>query len=212
MNNLAFQTFGTKKGPSSLVTIGTQTWTNTNLDVVTYRDGTPIPQVTDQTQWKNLTTGAWCYFNNDSVIGATYGRLYNWYAVAGIDGSGTPRILAPVGYHIPTDAEWTILTDYLGGLSIAGGKMKEVGTTHWASPNTGATNSSGFTGFGGGNRFYLGQFVYFGGYGFWWTSSETGTGSANTAVWYRFLTASNTTVTRYTNNMNAGVNVRLIKD
>lgn len=100
------------------ITIGTQIWSNTNLDVTTYRDGTPIPQVTDPTAWVNLTTGAWCYYNNDPANGAIYGKLYNWYAVAGIHDAASlndPSLrkqLAPQGWHIPTDAEWTTLTDF----------------------------------------------------------------------------------------------------
>ena len=85
------------------VTIGTQIWQSTNLDVTTYRDGTPIPQVTDPTQWANLTTGAWCYYNNDPANGTIYGKLYNWYAVAGIhdtDPSTPNKILAPQGWHV----------------------------------------------------------------------------------------------------------------
>src|SRR5690606_33259564 len=107
-----------------------------------------IPQVTDPTIWGNLTTGAWCYYNNDPANEIIYGKLYNWYAV------NDPRGLAPVGWHIPSDSEWTILTDYLGGFEVAGGKMKETGTTHWANPNIGADNSSGFTGLPGGYRAY----------------------------------------------------------
>jgi uncharacterized protein (TIGR02145 family) len=129
------------------VTICNQTWTAKNLDVNTYRNGDPIPQVTDPTAWVNLTTGAWCWYNNDSATYAsTYGKLYNWYAV------NDPRGLAPIGWHIPTDAEWAVLSTCLGGDGVAGGAMKEAGTTHWNSPNGGATNSSGFTALPGGAR------------------------------------------------------------
>ena len=105
------------------VIIGTQTWTQTNLNVSHYRNGDIIPQVTDPTAWANLTTGPWCYYNNDPANGAIYGKLYNWYAV------NDPRGLAPIDYHIPTDAEWTIIIDYFGGENIAGGKMKSTGTS-----------------------------------------------------------------------------------
>jgi uncharacterized protein (TIGR02145 family) len=161
------------------VTIGTQTWTAKNLDVATYRDGTPIPQVTDPTEWANLTTGAWCYYNNDPANGAIYGKLYNWYAVAGIwnEASKTDltlrKKLAPTGYHVSSDAEWTTLTAYLGGASVAGGKMKEEGTLHWTSPNTEATNSSGFAGLPGGYKSYEGEaWTSIGDYGYWWFSSD----------------------------------------
>ena len=145
------------------VVIGTQTWTTKNLDVATYSDGTVIPQVTDPTEWANLTTGAWCYYNNDPANGAIYGKLYNWYAVAGIwnEASKTDanqrKNLAPTGYHVASDAEWTTLIDYLGGGGVAGGKMKEIGTTHWESPNTSATNTSGFTALPGGLRYGSGD-------------------------------------------------------
>lgn len=143
---------------TSQVTICTQTWATKNLDVTTYNDGTPIPQVTDPTAWANLTTGAWCYYNNYAANNATYGKLYNWYAAAGIYDAASlanPALrkkLAPTGYHVPTDAEWTILTTCLGGESVAGGKMKSTGTSLWTAPNTAATNSSGFTGLPGGCR------------------------------------------------------------
>ncbi len=138
--------------PSSPVTIGTQVWMGANLDVATYRNGDPIPQVTDPTVWDNLTTGAWCYYNNDPIMGQIYGKLYNWYAV------NDPRGLAPSGWHVATDDEYKTLSIFLGmSPAVAdqygyayfgtdeGGKMKEAGTSLWAIPNTGATNSSGFT-------------------------------------------------------------------
>lgn len=151
------------------VQIGNQTWMKKNLNVTKYRNGDVIPEVTDPTQWKNLTTGAWCYYNNSPANGEVYGKLYNWYAV------NDPRGLAPVGYHIPSNIDWTNLIDFLGGQSItAGGPLKEAGTEHWKSPNTGATNSTGFTGLPGGSRFYyngtfrsIKEFCYF------WSSSLT---------------------------------------
>ena len=160
------------------VTIGTQTWTTKNLDVATYSDGTVIPQVQDATAWANLTTGAWCYYNNDPANGAVYGKLYNWYAVAGIHDNdpNTPnKKLAPTGYHVQSDDEWNTLTDYLGGASVAGGRMKETGTTHWASPNTNATNTNNFAALPGGFRYHYGPFGGIGYSGHWWSSSETNT-------------------------------------
>ena len=129
---------------SDYVTIGTQDWTNKNLEVTTYRNGDVIAQITNTTDWANATTGAWTYYNNDAANGAIYGKLYNWYAVT------DPRGLAPAGWHVPTDAEWTTLIDYLGGVLVAGGKMKSTGTTYWRIPNTDATNSSGFSALPGG--------------------------------------------------------------
>jgi uncharacterized protein (TIGR02145 family) len=167
--------------PLPNVTIGTQIWSSTNLDVTTYRDGTPIPQVTDPTQWANLTTGAWCYYNNDPANGAIYGKLYNWYAVAGIYDAASlanPSLrkqFAPTGWHVPSDAELSTLINYLDPVdgvnnpNIAGGKMKEAGTTHWTSPNTGATNESGFTGLPGGLRdSFTGAFQAIGTIGEWY--------------------------------------------
>jgi uncharacterized protein (TIGR02145 family) len=205
--------------PLPNVTIGTQIWASTNLDVTTYRDGTPIPQVTDPTQWGNLTTGAWCYYNNDSTTGATYGKIYNWYAVAGIHDNdpNTPnKILAPTGWHIPSDSEWSTLINYLdpnanGGLTVpnvAGSAMKETGTTHWFSPNTGATNSSGFTGLPGGYRFVDGSYAGLGINGYWWSSSENGVGGA----WYRNLNFESTNATKIGQGKELGYSVRCIRD
>lgn len=128
-----------------ITTICGKDWMKKNLDVSTYRNGDPIPEVTDHATWLGLTTGAWCYYENNSANGTTYGKLYNWYAV------NDPRGLAPAGWHVPTDAEWTTLTVCLGGASVAGGEMKETGDTHWYN-NTGATNNSGFTALPGGYR------------------------------------------------------------
>ncbi|HEX4957634.1 MAG TPA: fibrobacter succinogenes major paralogous domain-containing protein [Lacibacter sp.] len=121
------------------VTICSQVWMQKNLEVTTYRNGDPIPQVTDPNVWMTLTTGAWCYYNNDPATGAIYGKLYNGFAVH------DPRGLAPAGWRIPTNDDWTVLTNCLGGEILAGGKLKEKGTKHWAQPNTAATNSSRFT-------------------------------------------------------------------
>jgi uncharacterized protein (TIGR02145 family) len=148
------------------IVIGTQQWMEKNLDVVTYRNGDIIPHVTDPTEWAALTTGAWCYYNNDPANGAIYGKLYNWYAV------NDPRGLAPQGWHIPTDEEWTTLSTKLGGRFVAGGKMKTTGTTRWFTPNTGATNESGFAGLPGGFLFGSGSFLDVGGTGYWWSASE----------------------------------------
>jgi uncharacterized protein (TIGR02145 family) len=148
------------------IVIGTQQWMEKNLDVMTYRNGDVIPQVTDETVWAGLTTGAWCYYNNDPLNGAIYGKLYNWYAV------NDPRGLAPQGWHIPTDAEWTTLSNLLGGESVAGGKMKTTGTTRWAAPNTSATNESGFSGLPGGFRSFNGAFGDVGDVGRWWSATE----------------------------------------
>jgi uncharacterized protein (TIGR02145 family) len=148
------------------VTIGNQTWMQKNLNFCTYRNGDPIPEVTDLTEWANLTIGAWCYYENDTANDPVYGKLYNWYAVNDIRG------LAPEGWHVPSDSESTVLIDYLGGLNIAGGKMKEEGTAYWENPNTAADNSSGFTGLPGGARSSTGEFTSIGKGGAFWSSTD----------------------------------------
>jgi len=196
------------------VTICTQTWTTKNLAVTAYSDGTVIPQVSDPTAWANLTTGAWCYYNNDVAYNATYGKLYNWYATVGIYDAASlanPALrkkLAPTGYHVPTDAEWTTLMTCLGGESIAGGKMKETGTAHWISPNTVATNSSGFTGLPGGYRGNNGTFYGIGYNGFWWSSSE----NDETLAWFRFLDYIDGSAYRNYFNKTFGFSVRCLRD
>lgn len=193
------------------VTIGTQVWAAKNLDVATYSDGTPIPEVTDATAWQNLTTGAWCYYENNTANGTTYGKLYNWYAVAGIHDNdpNTPnKKLAPTGWHVPTNAEWTTLIDFLGGEDEAGGKMKATGTSLWMAPNTAATNSSGFTGLPGGARDYFGIFFGKGETAFLWSSSEQITTHA-----YKYqLFFYDSTFYTYADTKNQGFYVRCLKD
>ena len=196
-NEIIFTTLGSI--PS--VTICTQVWMLKNLDVSTYRNGDPIPQVTDSIQWVNLTTGAWCYYNNNSANGPVYGKLYNWYAV------NDPRGLAPAGWHVPSDAEWTTLSTCLGGDLIAGGPMKEIGTTHWTPPNTGATNTSGFTGLPGGTR-NNDTFNGVGFNGFWWSSTEYDTSIA----WLRYLAYANGIFGRIASNKQCGFSVRCLRD
>ena len=158
------------------VTIGTQTWMAENLRTTKYRDGTAIQYVTDNTAWTALTTGAYCTYNKTTKLDsiATFGRLYNWYAV------NTGK-LCPTGWHVPSDAEWTTLTTYLGGETIAVGKLKETGTMHWSSDNTGTTNETGFTALPGGYRGPYGEFARIGDYGYWWSATEFDA----TRVWYR---------------------------
>ena len=190
--------------PTIVTNCSNQTWMQKNLNVSHYRNGDIIPQVTDPAQWSNLTTGAWCYYednlySNGILNGTTYGKLYNWYAVK------DPRGLAPIGYHIPSDAEWTAFTACLGEENICGGKLKETGTQHWLGPNTGATNESGFTALPGGSRNSMGDM---GDYGFWWTSSQFN--STNSI--YRCLRSNSASL--YSNNTvkGLGFSVRCIKD
>jgi uncharacterized protein (TIGR02145 family) len=192
------------------VTIGTQIWTACNLNVTTYRDGTLIPQHTGtNAQWAALTTGAWCYYGSNATTGATYGKLYNWYAVAGIDGTATQRTLAPDGYHIPTDVEWTTLTDFLGGLSVAGGKMKVTGTTYWNATNSVLTPNSFFAALPGGTRYGVdGTFLSIRTVANFWASTEVNAGSA----YYRNLQNTTTIISGSNSAKSYGMSVRLIQD
>lgn len=184
------------------VTIGTQIWMVENLKVTKYNNGTAIPLITDGAAWTSLTTPGYCWYNNDyTTYGSVYGALYNWHTV----NTGN---LCPIGWHVPTDAEWTTLTDYLGGLSIAGGKLKETGTSHWAIPNTGATNESGFTALPGGWRGYDGSFHDITYTGYWWSSTQNGS-----SAWERELYQGNATVSRNGSNSKfVGFSVRCKKD
>jgi uncharacterized protein (TIGR02145 family) len=187
------------------ITIGTQTWMAENLRTTKYRNGEAIPEVTGSAEWKNLTTSAYCNYENTKDLDkiATYGRLYNWFAVS------NSRNLAPVGWHIATDAEWTALTTYLGNESLSGGKLKETGTSHWKSPNTGASNQSGFTALPGGRREYdTGAFINLGYDGFWWTSSAYNPDYS----WYRYLHYDVTNIYRANFHKQYGFMVRCIRD
>ncbi|MCH7733493.1 MAG: PKD domain-containing protein [Candidatus Marinimicrobia bacterium] len=195
------------------IQIGNQEWMSENLKVTHYRNGDAIPNVTGNTEWSNLSTGAYCsYDNNDSNID-TYGLLYNWYAVA------DSRKIAPAGWHIPTDAEWKELEMYLGmSQSEAddtgdrgtdeGGKLKEVGTTHWQSPNTGATNESGFSALPGGHRYYYGPFGRVGYNALFWSTTESNSSSA----WTHRLYYSGSAVGRYGYHKLSGFSVRCVRD
>lgn len=184
------------------VTICSQKWMDRNLDVTTYRNGDTIAFVTDPTAWAALTTGAWCYYNNDPSTNATYGKLYNWYAV------NDPRGLAPAGWHVPSDAEWTTLETCLGGTSVSGGKMKVAGTTTWISPNTGATNTSGWAGLPGGNRQVNGLFGLIGNFGYWWSSTE----SSLAFAWFRALAYNSVSLAKDSVSEKNGFSVRCLRD
>jgi len=179
-----------------------QVWMTTNLDVSAYRNGDPIPEITDPAVWASLTTGAWCYYNNDPSTGAIYGKLYNWYAV------NDPRGLAPAGWHIPSDLEWTTLTTCWGGGTVAGGALKEAGTTHWLSPNLGATNTSGFTALPGGFRDYNGTIGFLQYFGWWWTSTVDVVGRA----WSRDMYYNASDIYYNSLEFRYGLSVRCVKD
>ncbi len=185
------------------VKIGDQWWMAENLKVTHYRNGDAIPHVTDATDWSNLTTGAYCNYDNDENNATTYGRLYNWYAIDNI------RNIAPEGWHVPSDAEWQTLVDYLGGSSVAGGKMKETGTTHWNSPNTGATNESGFSALAGGSRTHSGSYASsMGNHACFWSSTKYDCLS----MLYRHLDCASSRIGSYTSNKESGFSVRCLRD
>jgi uncharacterized protein (TIGR02145 family) len=187
------------------IKIGTQTWMAENLRTTKYRNGDAIPEVTGEAYWKALSTeDAYCNINNttnrDTI--ATFGRLYNWYAVSDI------RNIAPAGWHVPSVEEWNVLTDYLGGGEVAGGKLKEIGTTHWTSPNEGATNETGFTALPGSNRSDDGVFYSIGSWGIFWTSSEL----HPTEVFCRSIRNERSWVYNHIRSKNEGNSVRCVKD
>jgi len=187
------------------VVIGTQTWMLENLKTTKYHDGTVISNITDNTTWTN-TGAAYCWYNNDVANKAIYGALYNWYAVD--PSSNGNKSICPNGWHVPTDAEWIILTNFLGGETFASGKMKEIGTTHWTSPNTEADNSSGFTALPGGSRNYVdGLFNNLGSYGNLWSSIASDASNA----WFRYLRYYDAYAVRIDNNKKNGHSVRCLK-
>jgi uncharacterized protein (TIGR02145 family) len=196
------------------VKIGNQWWMAENLKVTHYRSGQAIPNVTDGLEWANLSNGAYCCYNNVNSNIATYGLLYNGFAAA------DSHNIAPAGWHVPTDEEWKELEMYLGmSQSEAdatywrgtdeGGKLKESGTTHWASPNTGDTNESGFTALPGGSRYSsVGYFYYIGDGGYWWSASSFNA----TTAWHRVLSYDKAQVHRSFYGKQLGSSVRCIRD
>jgi uncharacterized protein (TIGR02145 family) len=183
------------------VTIGTQVWMTQNLNVDKFSNGDPIPEAKTPEEWKKageLKQPAWCYYDNDTANGSEYGKLYNWYAV------NDPRDLAPVGYYIPSDEEWTILTDYLFGESNAGALMKS--KNGWYDNGNG-TNSSGFSGLPGGLRIYTGTFLNIGYFGMWWSLTEHNAGYS----WSRHLNYFNGVVTRSIEGKEEGYSVRCLR-
>jgi uncharacterized protein (TIGR02145 family) len=195
---------------SSIVLGNGQEWMAENLRTTSYANGDPIPNVIDAVQWQNLTTGAWAHYNNDSQYENPYGKLYNWYTVA------DTRNVCPTGWHVPTDIESSTFINYLdpnanGGMNTAntaGGKMKSTGTQYWLSPNTAATNESGFSGLPGGYRPGVGTFQYVGTYGYWWSSTEYD--AANAFV--RDLSCSDGYVYSFSSNKTNGFSVRCLRD
>lgn len=184
------------------VTIGNQVWMVENLKVTRCRNGDSIPNIAEDQQWVNTSTGAWCDINNEPVNAGKFGHLYNWYAV------NDSRNLCPEGWHVPGDAEWSVLVDFLGGEQKAGAKLKSTDTLLWKSPNSGACDLVGFSGLPGGSRWQNGLFLYFGYYGLWWTSTEKNDDFA----FYRNLVYDNPGCFKNHYNMENGCSVRCIRD
>lgn len=189
---------------ASEIQIGNQIWKTKNLDVSRYRNGDPIPQVQDAAQWGSLTTGAWCYYQNNSANGIVYGKLYNWYAVT------DPRGLAPTGFRIPSRNDLLALNSFLGGESIAGGKLKSL--TLWNAPNTNATNSTGFSALPSGVRAWDGTFTNIGNKCFFWTDNFASTvGQASASVGSVMSYDQNSNLIGL-NNVRNGFSIRCIKN
>jgi uncharacterized protein (TIGR02145 family) len=195
------------------VLIGAQCWMKENLKTTHYKNGAAIPTNLTDAQWGATTSGACTDYNNDPANTVVYGKIYNWYAVA------DPQGLCPTGWHEPEDWEWNVLVKTIdtnadttciacSQSTIAGGAMKEIGTTHWAIPNAGATNSSGFTGLPGGNRYDSGTYGNFGNYGSWWSATQYSASSA----YYRDLSYFSSNVYRSINLKAGGFSVRCVRD
>jgi uncharacterized protein (TIGR02145 family) len=184
------------------VTIGSQVWMTKNLDVSTFRNGDPIPEVKTAEEWEKATKKkkpVWCYNDNNPVNGVKYGKLYNWFAV------NDPRGLAPEGYRVPSDQDWTALSNYLGGEEAAGNPMK---STYGWNENGYGTNSSGFLGLPGGHCSISGKFYDIGNGGCWWSSTEDNTGGA----WVRILYYNSGVLIREGGLKEGGFSVRCVKD
>lgn len=188
------------------VTIGSQTWMAENLKTSKYNDGTTIINITEDYQWKELTSGAWVFYKNDSSNYCQYGKLYNWYTLNPT--SNGNKNVCPIGWRVPSEVDWKNLIAYLGGQGVAGGKLKQVGISHWNNPNTDALNTSLFNAIPGGIRKSDGTFEKNGDFGFWWSSSEV----FNESAWLNKLSTTDAISEVDFNNKKSGVSIRCIKD
>ena len=197
------------------VTIGSQVWMAENLKTTKYANGTTIPLINTNSKWDALTSTAkaYCWHSDNIANKVTYGALYTW--TAAMDGevsvtTNPSRVqgVCPTGWHLPSDGEWAQLSDYLGGTSVAGGKLKETGTTHWSTPNSGSTNEIGFTALPGGCRYEKGSFNIVGFSGSWWTATENDV----TGAWYRILSYGNSNMNSFFNFKELGLSVRCVRD
>jgi uncharacterized protein (TIGR02145 family) len=187
------------------IVIGNQCWMSENLKTSRYRNSGSIPYVVGNTDWGNLTTGAWSYYNHDATNNIVYGKLYNWFTTKGDS-------LCPSGWHLPIDAEWTILTTYLGGESVAGGKMKSLGIAYWNDPNTGATNESGFSTLPGGYRNNDGGFAGIGNDAFFWSAQYGGIYASSRRLFSLSNGVQRESYYLNDSRLKGGASVRCIKD
>ena len=192
----------------TIVVIGTQSWLGQNLKTTRFNDGQAISLVTNNNTWDTLTNPAYCWYDNNQAYKEPYGALYNWYAVDPASNGG--KNICPEGWHVPSDEEWTALTNSLGGANVAGGLLKESGTAHWNPPNTGATNETGFTALPGGYRGTAGSFVEMGVDGRW--HSSTGHPTFMGSAYYRNMTSNSAQVYRHYLGKKMGFSVRCLKD
>jgi len=187
------------------VTIGDQVWMAENLNMDKFRNDDSIPHAQTAEEWQQAGANgqpAWCYYDNDPANGKIYGKLYNWYALSDWRG------LAPEGWRIPSDEVWKKLIKLMGGYEVAGDKLKATDTTYWQSPNTGATNETGFTALPGGRRFNEGSFYNFGEFGYWWSTTEHDSYYA----FYRGIAYNHSDVFRDNVNKEFGFSVRCVRD
>jgi uncharacterized protein (TIGR02145 family) len=185
------------------IQIGAQIWMAENLNAITFNDKTPIPFGKDATAWTALSTPGYCWYNYDSV---SYGALYNWYVVDAASNSG--KNVCPSGWHVPDNTDWTALTTFLGGESIAGGKLKETGTQHWYSTDAASTNETGFTAIGAGYRYNNGVFNNIKRYSYWWSATK----ASSVNAYYRNIIYSFDNVENSSSNKKSGFSIRCLKD
>jgi uncharacterized protein (TIGR02145 family) len=189
------------------IQVGSQIWMAENLRVTKFRNNTALQNISDSLGWANVYDNnsripTWAYYQNDPSYNAVYGKLYNWFAAVNTNG------ICPEGWHVPTDGEWTTLTNFLGGEPIAAGKMKSAGTQYWKIPNVEATNSSGFSALAGGLRYYYSSFDFLFDFGTWWSS----TADNDTRSWARYLSYEYGSVFRTSSIKENGFSIRCIKD
>jgi uncharacterized protein (TIGR02145 family) len=195
------------------VVIGKQVWLQENLRTKKYRNGKSIAKNITKAQWSTDKSGACAVYDNDSIKENAFGLLYNWYAIA------NPAGLCPVGWHVPKDSEWNTMVNYLDEYAdttelkrvqseIAGGELKEIGYAHWTTPNTGATGTSNFLGYAGGNKSIDGKCNDVGAYGYWWTA----TASSAAEAYGRLLSYFNGNIDRFKTSKNLGFSVRCLKN